>query len=515
MKKIYSKINILVLRGSLVAFFLVVFFTQSIGSTLSAQYAYADEGGVGSSVFVYIDEGGVGSSNYEPWPDIDYGAYTEGGIGSSYGSVQSVTSNTSGAAVSYEYIVQYENSPYAYSYAPTTYSYNPTTYGSYQYSYAPTNYSYNPTTYSDRSSTYSTYDYSYDPKIYNDYGDVRCDIDASDTRVEKGDRITLDWNTTNADDVRINQGIGDVSDDGSRRVTITKDTTFTLTARNGSDTRTCRVQVRVDDDSDDIPRCRLTISDTRIQVGEQVTLSWDNLRTDRLVLRDSHGITIADSKYDRTLDEDAGALFLRPTRQTDYVATVYNGNERRTCTVGVQTDNVVITSVRSQGGIPLAGVPYTGFEAGPALTTFFYLVLIIWGVIIAYVLVIRKKVLVNEPDVLDVYTKMTETNMPEISVDMYEQSLATPSNLPIDTDESQDDEDSPLLDETFQALEGYAHEHKTLVSSEALRFIESQGGTMEAQVATLDHVIKLAKARYPIENGWTVLNKDRVITLLE
>src|SRR5690606_26310866 len=81
----------------------------------------------------------------------------------------------------------------------------------------------------------------------DDDDEVQCDaFTASDTRVERGDTVTLRWNTTGADSVRIDQGIGSVSDDGSERVRVNRDTTYTLTARNGSDTDTCRVTVRIE-----------------------------------------------------------------------------------------------------------------------------------------------------------------------------------------------------------------------------------------------------------------------------
>jgi hypothetical protein len=103
----------------------------------------------------------------------------------------------------------------------------------------------------------------------NDNDDVSCDsFTASDTRVDEGDEVTLRWRTTDADDVRINQGVGDVDDDGSEEVTIDEDTTFTLTARDGNDTDTCRVTVRVEDDNDNdrnAPRCTFHVSDTRIE----------------------------------------------------------------------------------------------------------------------------------------------------------------------------------------------------------------------------------------------------------
>lgn len=78
---------------------------------------------------------------------------------------------------------------------------------------------------------------------------VSCNLDASDTSVNEGDRITLDWDTDgNPNYASINQGIGRVDEDGgSERVTVDEDTTFRLTVRNSDgDEDTCSVTVRAD-----------------------------------------------------------------------------------------------------------------------------------------------------------------------------------------------------------------------------------------------------------------------------
>jgi len=86
----------------------------------------------------------------------------------------------------------------------------------------------------------------------DDNDDLRCELDASDTSVEEGDRVTLEWDTEGADDARINQGIGSVDEDGgTERVTIDDTTTFRLTVENDEgDEEDCSVTVRVDEEND-------------------------------------------------------------------------------------------------------------------------------------------------------------------------------------------------------------------------------------------------------------------------
>ncbi len=345
---------------------------------------------------------------------------------------------------------------------------------------------------------------------------VRCDaFTVSDRTVEKGDKVTLNWRTTGARDVKIDQGVGDVSDDGSERVEIRRDTTFKLTATNGSDRDTCTVDVEIEDededDDEDAPRCALTISDTKIAKGGSVKLSWNNLRTDRLILKDNHGKEIADSREDRDVDEDKDSVTLKPSRSTEYILTVYNGNEKRTCTVGVTIGDITVTSVRSQDTITLSQVPYTGFEAGPVLTFIFYTALGLWGVAIAYVLVFKQKVAVVATSALASHAVPAVAHMvatagvsatPTIPFNLPE--VSAPEVMAVDED----------VHDVIKTLEQHAHTAYALISSDALRFIASQNGTYDEQVETLNRVIALAKTRYPKEGDWVVINKERVITLL-
>src|SRR5437016_7706666 len=56
-------------------------------------------------------------------------------------------------------------------------------------------------------------------------------ISADPSTIEKGQSSTLSWSSTNATNVSIDQGIGDVSTSGSRSVSPSSSTTYTLTAK--------------------------------------------------------------------------------------------------------------------------------------------------------------------------------------------------------------------------------------------------------------------------------------------
>ncbi len=346
---------------------------------------------------------------------------------------------------------------------------------------------------------------------------VRCDaFTVSDSRVDEGDRVTLTWRTTNADSVRISDGVGNVDDDGEKTVRIDDDTTFELTARNGSDSDTCRVTVEVDEDDNTTSlRCELAVSDKSIRSGERVKLSWDNRGADRIVLKDNHGKEIADSRDDRNLDEDKDSIYVSPRETTTYKLTAYDGSKTKTCSVEVVVSkDVTVTSTRSQ--IPLTDIPYTGFGAGPFLTAVFYTILALWGLGVGYVLVMRRRALAVAGDTGVLAMEMNTAPI-VASVAAPVGTSTMPFNLPttetIETEMEEVEEEGE--DDAMMILEQYAHDRQVLLSSDALRFILSESQTEEERQIFLDTVIDQLKGKYPSEDGWTVLNRERLMELFK
>ena len=468
----------------------------------------------GTSVLAQVDYdygGGDYGYNYTTYNDYEPVDYTYGG--GDYGYNYTTYND-------YEPVVLDDYDTYTPDY--NTYSYND--YPAYNdYGYTPDSYNY--TSYSNPSypNSYSNYSYSnnsytYSPPQHNNDTNPRCDsLTASDTRVNDGDYITLTWRTTDANRVSINQGIGNVSNDGNKRVRITGDTTFTLTARDKNDSDTCTVTIRVDEeeeeeeDDKEVPRCRLYISDTKITAGQAVELRWNNERTDRAVLKDSHGKEIFDTKDDRKFDEDADKITLHPTRATDYTLTVYNKNVTRTCTVGVDMEKVSVTGVRYQG-INLGQVPYTGFEAGPVLTFAFYGVVALWGLIMGYVLVFKKTALATVATATvasHALPALTSVASSVTSVPSAESVL--PNNLPVEETMEVIPNVSP---DALHALEAFAHEQYILLSSDVLNHVYALETDDETRLSRLASIIEVAKAKFPKEGDWTIINKERLMEVL-
>lgn len=401
-----------------------------------------------------------------------------------------------------------------------------------------------------------------------------CDaFTVSPSSLQTAGTVTLTWNTTNATNVSINQGIGSVAVDGTRTATVNANTTYTLTATNGTATTSCQASVAITTGGggggggggSSAPSCSLTASDTSITSGQKVTLTWKNARTNDILLKDSRGETLVDTKKDTKIHASSGTFVVNPTKSTAYTLTAIRGSQKRTCTVDINVQNVSVTSVRTRdplvAGISLSRLPYTGFDAGPLMTGFFYFILIVWALAVAYILVLRREPVLGMS--LKAPVKQPVHTIPEVSTMVRSKTLPTPTHmiapstlplvdLPIRTiprprtipagsmassDAARGYEEyyaaTPIVtrepeiafapvapvQETsaadLGALEARAHDAQVLISTDALHFITAQSGTEAEHFELLDMIIGAAKAQFPKEDGWVVVNKDRIISLLK
>jgi uncharacterized repeat protein (TIGR01451 family) len=370
----------------------------------------------------------------------------------------------------------------------------------------------------------------------------------TDSSIRRGDTVTLNWSTVDVDTVSIST-INKTSLSGSEAVSPSSDITYTLTATQGSRTVYCPVSVDVSSGGGGgggsaTPRCDLDISDSKINAGEEVTLRWDTSNAGDLRIEDDRGNEIFTTEDFLNKEKDDyfdGSIKVRPTRDTEYTLTVERGSKDRECTVDVEVDkgNVVVLQTRDQqplvAGISLTQVPYTGFEAGPFMTTLFYLLLVAWSLFVTYLLVIRNRVVASP---VKMFTPSTEETSKEsmkraesIRPDVFAQSVMTkvsasqtaPANLPTGmpiaghqvmktTVAAQSNESS---DTVATEIENRAHSQKALLSSDAVRhFISVSEDSVERDEA-LDQVIAEAKKTYPLEDGWLVLNQARMQGLCE
>lgn len=374
--------------------------------------------------------------------------------------------------------------------------------------------------------------------------DLECELSVSDGTVNSGDTFQLIWETTGATDVEINRGIGSVDLDGSRNTSITSDTTFTLTASDGDDEVQCTVDVNVrtgggGGGGSSSPRCDFEANKERISRGEEVILTWDNSRTNDILIEDDRGDVLVDTEDSNRYDEDEDSITVTPDRDTTYTLTAFRGIRDDECEVEITIeDDVTVLSERSQpplvAGISLSQVPYTGFEAGPALTALFYAILALWGLAVTYILVVKKSSIFGlsltsagaaAGTRMHQDARTTHTN-PEPVARVATPTAAAPVNLPtgtFDTDAYSDEpetapsevrNDTPVAtaqvrDETSD-IEERAHDSRVLLSSDAIRYIVDAGQDQAERLEVLDGIIERAKASYPSEEGWVVVNKERI-----
>mgnify|MGYP002620735094 CR=1 FL=1 len=380
---------------------------------------------------------------------------------------------------------------------------------------------------------------------------LSCDsFSASPTNLPRGGgEVNLVWTTTGASKVSINNGIGNVDPDGDTTINVTEDTQFTLTIEDLAGNRVqCDASVDVASGGggggSSSPRCELEISDRRVKTGQPVTITWDNTRVNEMAIEDNRGNVIVDTEKDSSIDEDEGSIVVRPTRDTEYSMTVTRGSRERVCRVEVEIeDEVTVIESRTQeplvAGIALTSVPYTGFEAGPFLTFIFYALLALWAAIVAYFLVVRERTVLGislvgstksaapvqawEDMVDEMHAKVdTETDVvfaadttpsPVISP-----QLDVPSNLPTGEApvfgyEALNEQLAPIAEEELNPmteLENAAHAEQALLSSDALNYFMENHADATDRIKALQTVIAAAKAAYPTDGGWLVLNLDRV-----
>ena len=367
------------------------------------------------------------------------------------------------------------------------------------------------------------------------------DFRASDASIDEGQSTTLIWSTNDVDAVSIS-GINATSLSGSETVSPRRDTTYVLTATRDGSAVDCPLTINVDEDDDDnngggggssSPRCELTISDDEIEVGEEITIEWETIRATEVYLEDDRGnVLFTTDEYlgDEKEEYFDGSIELRPTRDTEFTLVAERGRRDDECVVDVEVmDAVSVTQTRDReplvAGIALSQVPYTGFEAGPVLTTLFYLLLIAWSLYLTYVLVIRKRLLA-EGEMAGSYTPPEPTASMHAMAqaeatrpDLFPAAEYTPSktaaatapqNLPTGTMAEVTTPATAATATTPNPLEERAHAQYALLSSDAIAYLTNAVGDATERLHLLDEIIAEAKRSYPLEDGWIVINEARM-----
>ena len=103
-------------------------------------------------------------------------------------------------------------------------------------------------------------------------------LTASPDTVDKGQSTTLTWQTSNASQVSIDNGVGNVQPNGSQQVSPTDSTTYTLTAKGDGGTQTATARVTVNTPPPPPPPQQPSASDEELfsQNIKDIYFNYDN-----------------------------------------------------------------------------------------------------------------------------------------------------------------------------------------------------------------------------------------------
>ncbi len=224
-------------------------------------------------------------------------------------------------------------------------------------------------------------------------------LDAAPSSIRPGESTTLTWVTRNATSVSLS-GVGAVAANDSRVVTPVGTTTYTLTVNGTGPTSNCSVTVTVTNNP--VPACVfLRASDSSIEEGEAVTLSWETDNATSFEL--NQGIGRVPSG-----DVDAGTYVVYPDNDITYVGTAGGAGASDDCEVSINVDDdngggggggsrrskPDVTLLKEAPEEPLSYVylsqiPYTGLDLGPVGTVIYWLALVIWSLALAYLFMFK------------------------------------------------------------------------------------------------------------------------------
>jgi serine/threonine-protein kinase len=131
---------------------------------------------------------------------------------------------------------------------------------------------------------------------------------ASATTIQQGDSTTLKWDTQNATEVSIDNGIGRVASSGTQPVSPRESTTYTLTATGPGGTDTHQLAVSVS--APKAPVAMLSASSAAISQGQSTTLTWQTQNAITVTIDNGVGQVAAN-----------GSQSVSPSNSTTYTLT--------------------------------------------------------------------------------------------------------------------------------------------------------------------------------------------------
>lgn len=380
-----------------------------------------------------------------------------------------------------------------------------------------------------------------------------CEIHVNPSTITSGATTTVSWTSENAASMSIT-GLGTVPLNSQRDVVLTSNTTYTGTAVAADGrTATCEKTVTVTTPPTETPGpvCTMSVSPIRVRAGESVTLTWTSERATSATISPTIGSVAVNGSASTTVSSDttysgvftaadgrtvpcSAAVTIETTTVTP--PTTGGGGGGRCMNCGDDDDDddtpssggttkksekpkptIVLSKTLSAapGFVYLNQVPYTGFTAGPILTTVFWLSILALSAGIAYVLTVMQP--------LRRFRTAFASSSP-VAVSPIEESYAPEAQQ---SNAAYGETETASINMTMQVaqpstlaqhetqIEDRAHQENILLSPEALRMIkveiERKNGDTNAVLAG---VFAAAKAQFASEDGWILLSKERAQTIL-
>lgn len=354
------------------------------------------------------------------------------------------------------------------------------------------------------------------------------DLTGDPTTIDQGDDTELAWSSTDTTScIGTNFSTGSTTS-GSIIISPSVTTTYDIECTGPGGTVNDSVTIIVNTGGGgNTPTCSLTADPHNIVHGGDTELTWTST--------DATSVTI-DNGVGSVSPVDGGDVDVSPNNTTTYTATFTGPGGSTTCSQEITVDsNPVCTSNCGGGGGPpfdphvslsvldnpgeqplafvyLSQIPYTGFGAGPVVTSLFWMIVFALSAFIAHIMITR-----------GVMQKLI-TNIVAQGATMYNNTTVkntmnfTDTPTTDDTDEEMDDTPTPQPSTPVNlsgTLEARAHEENILVSSEGLNIVIGLGGGTEHGASEiLETLLTRAKDTYPREDGWILLNTKRVHNLL-
>ena len=152
---------------------------------------------------------------------------------------------------------------------------------------------------------------------------------ASEMNIVAGNDTTLSWNVSNATDISIDQGIGDVQAVASMTVSPEETTTYTLRAEGGGAVAVAKITVTVEQ-----PELDIVFFDAEpeaVPSGEVATLSWETTGATEVRIDPIIGVV-----------DPVGSVDVSPTGEQTYTFTLIATDEDETISAQVEVDSYLL-----------------------------------------------------------------------------------------------------------------------------------------------------------------------------